>query len=84
MWQGDNRMNRDIALKLVEKAEEVAKHYSNPDREFNFNKETFTVAKIKPLSELTALIFFDKTGGKKAIAFAYWMKNNGGYWAYFL
>ena len=47
-------MTKDRVNKLNKKAQEIAKAFSNPDREFNHTKETFTVAKIKPVSELTA------------------------------
>ena len=65
------------------KANEVAFHFSNPDREFNTTKESFKVGKILPLSDVTAAVHFEKTSGKIGIAFFYYLKSNGGYWQYF-
>jgi hypothetical protein len=77
-------MRRDLAEALIRKAEEIAQKFSNPFREFNGNKETFIVSNITPLSEATAVVEFNKTPGKKkAIAFLYWVKGNGGFWGYF-
>ena len=76
-------MNKQIALKLMEKAEEIAVKFSNPDREKNYNKETFKVEKIIPMSEKTAVIVFDKNTGKKAMVFAFWLGMNEGFWSYF-
>ena len=76
-------MTKDRVNKLNKKAQEIAKAFSNPDREFNHTKETFTVAKIKPVSELTAGILFKKSSGKLALAIAFWKNNKGGHCDYF-
>lgn len=74
-------MNDKMADKLAIKAEEVARNYSDPDRAMNFNKETFEVDRIIPLSEHTAAVIYTKNTGKKAVAFFHLMKNI--YWDYF-
>ena len=76
-------MNKNVAKSLYDKATDVAFYFSNPDREFNISKETFKVGKIKPLSDLTAAVHFNKTSGKVGVAFFYWVKSNGGHWKYF-
>tara|TARA_R100001126_G_C4803279_1_gene138010 strand:+ start:285 stop:599 length:315 start_codon:yes stop_codon:yes gene_type:complete len=76
-------MTKDRVHKLKQKAQEIAKAFSNPNREFNHTNETFEVAKIKPLSELTAGILFQKSSGKLALAIAFWKNNKGGNWDYF-
>ena len=76
-------MTKDRVNKLNQKAREIAEMFSNPNRQFNHTNETFTVAKIKPLSELTAGILFQKSSGKMALAIAFWKNNKGGHWDYF-
>ena len=76
-------MTKDRVNKLKEKASEIAEMFSNPNRQFNFNKETFTVEFIQPLSEMVAAIYFKKTSGKIALAIAFWKNNKGGHWDYF-
>ena len=76
-------MKKDRVQKLNIKAKEIAEMFSNPNRQFNFNKETFTVEFIQPLSEMGAAIYFKKTSGKIALAIAFWKNNKGGHWDYF-
>ena len=76
-------MRKVLALKLREKAEKIAYNFSRPDREKNVSKEIFTVKKIEPLSESTAIVHFQKNTGKVGIAFCYWIYMNGGQWEYF-
>lgn len=76
-------MRQDLALKLKEKAEEIAKNFSNLEREFNYSRETFEIHKLVPLSEVTAALFLRKSSGKLALVFLYWINAKGGYWAYF-
>jgi len=77
-------MNKEVAQKLSQKAKEIAEMFSKEDRQQNFNKETFEVEKIMPLSEFTAAVIYLKSSGKKAVAFLYWM-NADSYkeWRYF-
>ena len=76
-------MQKERAQALRKKALEVGLAYSNPDREFNHNKESFTLDKIVPLSETTVAAIYDKSTGKRAMAFFYWINGGGGYWQYF-
>jgi len=73
-------MKKKIAFELKAKAEECAKHFSNPDRDFNYSKETFAVLRIIPLSEFTAAVIFLKSSEKQATAFFYYVKAS---WRYF-
>jgi hypothetical protein len=76
-------VNKQVALKLKEKAEEIATRFSNPQRDYNGQQETFEVGKIIPLSETTAIVIFDKSSGKRALAFLYYIRASDGYWLYF-
>jgi len=73
-------MRKDIALRLREEAERVAKEFSNPLRERNPGAEIFEVDEILALSEFTAAVVFKKNSGKKAVGFFYTVKDN---WRYF-
>lgn len=77
-------MNKDVAQKLISEARYAGEKFSNPDREFNFTGETFKLKKITPLSENTALAFYEKDTGKKAIFFFYFIRSFGGQWKYFV
>jgi hypothetical protein len=72
-------MRKDIALKLREEADRVAREYSNPNREYG-NGETFEVEEILALSEFTAAVIFRKDSEKRAVAFFYTVKDS---WRYF-
>jgi len=76
-------MNKQIAIKLYEKVEQIAARFSNPERMNNNNKEVFNLDCIRPLSEFTAMARFNKSSGKRAIAFLYFINQGSGYWAYF-
>ena len=76
-------MNKEIALKLKAKIDWIANKYSNPNREKNGNNETFSLNKIIPLSEYTAVAFFNKSSEKQALAFLYYVSYQDGYWGYF-
>tara|TARA_X000001382_G_scaffold124858_1_gene109784 strand:- start:8 stop:322 length:315 start_codon:yes stop_codon:yes gene_type:complete len=75
-------MKKDRVHKLNQLADRIAKNFSNPNREFNFNNETFKVAQVKPLSEVVGAIFLKKSSGKMAMAIAFWKNNKGGHWDY--
>lgn len=79
-WNGD-KMNKDVAFKLKEKAEEVARNFSVPDRACNTNKETFSVDKITSLGDDLATVTFKKSSGKKALALFLYVRGMG-YWTY--
>ena len=76
-------MEHNRAKLLYTAAGVTANNFSNPDRALNGNKEIFEVGTIHPLSELTAIVVFDKSSGKKAMAFYYWINSQGGHWRYF-
>ena len=77
-------MKKSLALKLQYRAEEVAKKFSNFDREKNHNNETFELVIIRPLSDYTAAVIYEKDTGKRAIAFFYYVDSGqDGYWGYF-
>tara|TARA_R100000152_G_C6776657_1_gene205946 strand:- start:1498 stop:1824 length:327 start_codon:yes stop_codon:yes gene_type:complete len=76
-------MKKSLALKLKDKADEIAFNFSRTDRDRNFNNEQFFVKKILPLSESTAVVYLEKNTGKVGIAFCYWINMKGGMWQYF-
>ena len=76
-------MQKQRVIKLRELGEQIAKNFSNPDRERNYNNETFKVDSLIPLSESTALIMFKKSTGKLGLTFCYWLNMAGGQWKYF-
>lgn len=73
-------MEKQIAIKLKKKAEEVARIYSNPDREYNPYGEIFKIDRIIALSGRTAAVSYLKNSGKRAAVFFHYVKN---YWEYF-
>lgn len=74
-------MNTDAARLLPAAAEECAKAFSSTERMKNYNKETFLVAKIEPLSGKTAAVYLKKNTGKLALFFFYF--RGDGRWCYF-
>lgn len=76
-------MRKEFVETLKKKAEEVAKNFSNPEREYNYLKEMFSVNEITPLSETTAVVIFNKQpSNKRALALFYNIKSDGE-WRYF-
>ena len=75
-------MTKEIYKKLEQKAHEVARRFSNPDRDRNFNNEVFSVINIIPTSELSANVIFEKSSGKRALALFLYVKMSGGFWQY--
>lgn len=77
-------MNKEIVQKLQLKAKDVANIFSNPERQLNFNREIFSVEKIIPLSEYTAIVKYRKLPSDKlAVAFFIWINGGEGFWMYF-
>lgn len=76
-------MKKEMAIALKNKALEVAKTFSNPERLMNKTGETFELFEIVPLSESTASVTFKKNTDKYSVAFFYYLNGNGGYWCYF-
>ena len=61
-------MDKQVAISLQKEAELTAKKFSNSDRDNNFNGERFWIDKIIPLSAQSAMVIYEKTTGKKALA----------------
>ena len=76
-------MTNEIAQALQAKADEVATRFSNPNRNHNYSGELFSVLQIKPLSEHTAAVIYEKDSGKQAVAFFYWMPKQNEWWYFF-
>ena len=77
-------MNKQIANELKDFSEDIARRFSNKEREGNFNNETFEVEEVIPTSDHTAVINFKKNSGKIGVAFCYYIAR--GYskgWKYF-
>ena len=68
-------MKIKIAKELKQEAEHIAKTFSDKKRELNQNQETFTLDKITPMSEYTAVAVYRKSSGKFAIYFMFYVKN---------
>ena len=66
-------MNKQVAIHLKEKAEEVAKAFSNPNRDHNHTNEEFSVKSVRPLSDHMAAVIYKKTSGKLAVALFYYI-----------
>ena len=64
----DESMDKQVAISLKREAEITAKKFSNVNRDNNFNGETFWIDKIIPLSAQSAMVVYEKTTGKKALA----------------
>ena len=69
-------MNKEIAKELDAECKNVAQRFSRPDREGNFNKETFEVDEIISMSDHTATVVFKKSSGKLAAAFFYYIQGD--------
>jgi hypothetical protein len=78
-------MNKEIAKELQEYSNQLEKRYSNTNRTGNFNKETFTVKEIIPTSDHTATLLFEKSSGKLAAFFCYYINRGAAKgWKYFV
>ena len=61
-------MEKQVAISLKREAEITAEKFSNVNRDNNFNGETFWINEIIPLSAQSAMVVYEKTTGKKALA----------------
>lgn len=78
-------MNKNVAVELKGIAEHVAKCFSIKDREGNFNDEVFHVISIFPMSDSTATIIMEKSSGKQAAFFFYYIsRGKAKGWKYFV
>lgn len=66
-------MKKELAISLKEQANIIAERFSNPDRQANYNNETFAVNHIKVLSEDSAAVIFKKSSNKYGVMFFYYM-----------
>lgn len=66
-------MNKQIAKELKQSAEIVADRFSNKQREGNVNGEDFSIDRIIPTSDHTAVVRFRKNTGKIGLAFFYYI-----------
>ena len=78
-------MKKEIAQKITEKAKEIATIFSSTERDFNYNKETFELTNIIPLSEYSvAAIYKKQPCGKLAVFYIQHINTgNGGFIQYF-
>jgi hypothetical protein len=78
-------MNKARVIELSTFAEELANRYSRKDREGNYNNESFLVNGVIPTSEDTATIVMEKSSGKRAVFFCYYInKGASAGWKYFV
>ena len=61
-------MDKQVAISLKREAEITAEKFSNVNRDNNFNCETFWINEIIPVSAQSAMVVYEKTTGKKALA----------------
>jgi len=73
-------MQKKIAKDLIIKARQVGVNFSRKDREGNVNGEEFALKTCYALSDHTALVTYNKTTTKDALAFFFYVD---GYWEYF-
>jgi hypothetical protein len=80
----ERRLERQTAILLRKRALEVAEMFSNKARGGNKNGETFHVRETIVLSDLTACVVFDKSSGKQAVAWFYYIPSHARpRWEYF-
>lgn len=78
-------MNKQLVKDLTEFAEQVAKRYSQTDREGNVNNEKFAIVEVIPMSEHAATVIYEKTTGKQAAFFFYYInRGKAKGWKYFV
>jgi hypothetical protein len=73
-------MQKSIAKKLDNQVQKVAERFSRKDREGNVNGEDFSVKSCYAMSDHTALVRFNKTTTKDALALFFYDEE---YWKYF-
>ena len=78
-------MNKQLVKDLTEFAEQVAKRYSQTEREGNVNNEQFAIVEVIPMSEHAATVIYEKTTGKQAAFFFYYInRGKAKGWKYFV
>jgi len=78
-------MNKCAAVELRGIANHVAEKFSNKDREGNYNGERFIVTHIFPMTDTTACVIMEKSSGKQAAFFFYYISRGASKgWKYFV
>ena len=78
-------MNKQLVKDLTEFAKEVAKRYSQTEREGNPNGEQFAIVEVITMSEHAATVIYEKTTGKQAAFFFYYInRGKAKGWKYFV
>jgi hypothetical protein len=78
-------MNKQLVKDLTQFAETVAERFSRNDREGNVSKEDFKVVEVIPMSEHAATVIYEKTTGKQAAFFFYYInRGKAKGWKYFV
>ena len=78
-------MNKQLVKDLTEFAKEVAKRYSQTEREGNPNGEQFAIVEVIPMSEHAATVIYEKTTGKQEAFFFYYInRGKAKGWKYFV
>jgi len=72
-------MKEHIVKELDRRAKNLAKEYSKPSRN-QYSGQTFTFKEIITHSDHSASVIFNKSGGKRAVALAFYKKNWKGVW----
>jgi len=72
-------MKREIAIELKEAselkkvAEDLANFFSRPERKVKYTGEDFKLEDIYPLSDESAAVVYQKTGGKRVAIFFFYV-----------
>jgi len=78
-------MNKQLVKDLTEFANQVAKRFSYKDRDGNQSGEDFKVVEVIPMSEHAATVIYEKTTGKQAAFFFYYInRGKAKGWKYFV
>lgn len=78
-------MNKCTAVELRGIANHVAEMFSKKDREGNYNGEQFVVLHIFPMTDTTATVIMEKSSGKQAAFFFYYIGRGASKgWKYFV
>jgi len=66
-------MKKHIARELKRSAEELAKTFSKPSRDY-YSGQTFTLKECRPLSDHCAAVIYKLSGGKLVLALAFYKR----------
>jgi hypothetical protein len=70
-------MQKKLAEQLMEAALKTANAMSVSTRDYNHNQETFKIEAIRPLSDRTAAVYYQKNpSGKLALGFFFFVKDS--------